>query len=119
MSRPALHEEVDDGAMRGILRSLPADRPADDLQLVVIAAPEHVAARVGKSPNDVQVPRRRRPMHRVRVVTALADIGVYAPLEQQVHGGELPMLRGGVEERPVVRRLAQLEAAGMRIEQGA
>ena len=52
--RAAADEDVHDRAMRVVVASVPAGRPADDLELVVVAVPDDVAARVGEPPHDVE-----------------------------------------------------------------
>ena len=47
MPRAAADEEVGDRAMRGVVAAVPARRPADHLELVIVAAADDVAARVG------------------------------------------------------------------------
>src|SRR5438270_363363 len=116
---PARHEKVRDGTMRRVLRAIPTGRPADDSQLVIVALSNDVAARIREMPDDIDVTRGRCPVHRVSVVTTLADVRVDAALEQEVDGRELPVLRRRVEKRPLVRRLAQMQPLRMRVEQGA
>ena len=48
-------EELGDGAMCRVLAPLPAGRPADDLELMVVATTDDVSARVGQPPNDCEV----------------------------------------------------------------
>ena len=47
-------------------RALPARRPADDVEMVIVAVPDDVAARVGQPPHDIQMPAGRGPVHRGR-----------------------------------------------------
>ena len=55
MPGAAADQEVRDGAVRLVVAAVPARRPADHLQLVIVAVPDDVAARVGQTPHDVQV----------------------------------------------------------------
>ena len=54
--RAATDEEVRDGTVRGVVAAVPAGRPADDLELMVVAVSDDVAAGVGEPPHDVEVP---------------------------------------------------------------
>jgi hypothetical protein len=54
----AAHEKIRHGAVRGVVTSIPAGGPPDDLEIVVVAMPHDVAAGVGQPPHDVEVSRR-------------------------------------------------------------
>ena len=54
--RAAADEEVGDRTMSGVVASVPAGCPADHLQLVLVAAPDDVAAGVGEPADDLEVP---------------------------------------------------------------
>lgn len=93
-----LEEKFDDGAMRVVVASVPARGPANDVELVVVAVPDDVAARVSETPHDIGVAARGGPMHGVGVVAHLAGVDVDAAPEQQVNDIEPTILRG-VEKR--------------------
>src|SRR5207247_2977302 len=71
MARAATDEETRDGAVRVVVGLVPARRPTNHLELVVVTVTDHVAAGVGQTPYDVQVSGRGGPVHRVRVVPFL------------------------------------------------
>ena len=104
MARAAADQEL-----RDLLVRMPARGPADHLEGVIVAAADHVAARVGEPSHHLEVPGCRRPVHRVRVVPGLAGVDVQAALQQQIYGLQVPAVRGGVEKRPPVRRVAHGE----------
>ena len=81
MPRAAADEQIHDGAMRVVVAPVPARRPADDLELVVVAAADDVAAGVGEPAHDVDVARGRGPVHRVGVVALLARVHVEPALQ--------------------------------------
>ncbi len=76
----AADQELRDVAVRLIVTAVPAGRPPDHLQLVIVAVPDDVAAGVGQTADDVGVAAGRGPVHRVGVVALLAQVGVETAL---------------------------------------
>jgi hypothetical protein len=99
--RAAADEEVDDRAM-GRVVIMPARRPTDHLERVIVAMPDDITAGVGQTPHDVEVRGGRGPMHRIGVVALLARVHVGSALDQFVDRGELAVPRGDVQQRPSV-----------------
>jgi hypothetical protein len=117
MPRAATDEEFGDGAMDGVVAPVPARRPADYLELVIVTVPDDIAARIGQPLHDVQVTGGRRPMHSVCIVALLARVHVQAALEQQVHHAEVAVVSGDVQQRPCVRLVTRLELVRVRVQQ--
>ena len=116
--RAATHEKIRNGTMRGVVASVPARCPADDLELVVVTVPDDITACVGQPPHHVQVTGCRGPVHRVGVVSLLAGVHVQAASQQEIHGRQVPMARGVVQQRPLVRLRSDVQPVWMFVEQG-
>ena len=118
MPRAATDQKIRDGAMNGVVASVPACRPADDLEGVIVTVPDYITAGIGQLADDFQVTSRRRPVHRVGVVPLLARIHVQAAFQQQVHRGQLPGERREVQERVLVGLVADLQLVRIFVEEG-
>ena len=68
MARAAADQKIHHRAMGIVIGALPARRPADHLELVVVAVTDDVAASVGQTTDDIEMAGRRGPVHRVGVV---------------------------------------------------
>src|SRR5688500_12339144 len=97
MSRAVRDEYVDDLAMRVVIASIPARRPADRLDLMIVAASDHVTPRFSESFDYGSVSRGGRPVHRGGVVARLPCIDVHACRDQLSHSREIPRSRGDKE----------------------
>ena len=84
---------------------------------MVVTVTDDVAAGVGEAPHDVDVAGGRGPMDGVGVVAFFAGVHVKSTPQQQIHGGEAPLVRRDVQQRPRVRRLSRVQLVGMSIEQ--
>lgn len=100
-----------------VLARVPAGRPADHLQGVVVAAPDDVPTRIGQPSHDFQVAARRGPVHGVGVVALLPEVGVQAALEQQVDARQVPLGRRHVQQRVLVGLGADLQLLRVPVEQ--
>ena len=116
MSRAVAQQDVHHAPVRRVVAAVPAGRPADHFELVVVAVTDDVAAGVGEAPHDVDVAGSRSPVDGVRVVAFFAGVHVKSPPQQQIHCGEVPLVRRDVQQRPRVRRLSRVQVVGMRIE---
>src|SRR3569833_4750111 len=117
MARSAADEEVDDRAMRVVVAAVPATRPADDLELVLVPCPDDVTACIGEHADDVEISSRRGPVHRRGAVAFLQHVGIDAARQQKLYGREAPMSRGDVEQRVRVWLVPYEQGARMGIEQ--
>ena len=117
MARAATDEETRDGAVRVVVGLVPACRPTNHLELVVVTVTDHVAAGVGQTPYDVQVSGRGGPVHRVRVVPFLANVDVDSSREQQIDAREVAGERGEMQERVLVRLRADLQFVRILVEE--
>ena len=86
MPRAAAHEQIHDRPMGVVVAPVPARRPADHLELVIVAVADDVSAGVGEPAHDVRLSRGRGPVHRVGVVASSRGVHVEPALQQQVHG---------------------------------
>ena len=82
MPRAVRNQQVHDGTMLFVVATIPTGGPADHLQLVVVPLPHDITPRLNQPPHDVHVPRRRGPVHRIRIVTFLSIVHVQAALQQ-------------------------------------
>ena len=89
VARAAAHEELRDLRLRG----LPAGRPADHAERMVVAFAVDVTAGVDEQPDDLEVSGRRRPMQCVCVVFGLARVDVGAIAQQRFDRAGVPGLR--------------------------
>ena len=117
MARAVAQQDVHHAAVRRVVAPVPAGRPADDFELVVVAVTDDVAAGVGEAPHDVDVAGGRGPVDGVGVVAFLAGVHVKAAPQQQIDRGEVPLVRRDVQQRPRVRRLSRVQLVGMGVEQ--
>jgi hypothetical protein len=97
MPRATLDEIVRNRAMSAIVAVVPARRPADDVKLVVVAVSDDVATGLSEASHDVDMARRRGPVHRAGVVPALACVEVETAREEQVHRRQVSLLCGRVQ----------------------
>ncbi len=117
MPRAAAHEKIRDGTVRGVIASVPARCPTDDLQLVIVTVPDNVAAGVGQSSHHIQVAGCRRPVDWIGVVALLACVHVQPALEKKIHRSQVTVMRRQVQQRVLVWPVARLQLAGMLVEQ--
>src|SRR5437868_11195603 len=103
VSRSSGDQKIGDGAMGGVVATFPAGRPTDHSECVVVAFTNYIAASVGESPYDIQMPCSRRPMHRVSVVAFLAGIGIDAAVQQKLDHPQVTVLRGDMQHCVLVR----------------
>ena len=82
---PRLTRRSGDRAVPGIVTAVPAGRPADHLERMIVSVADDVTSRVGEAPDDVHVAGCCRPVHGEGVVALLAGVDVQAALEQQAH----------------------------------
>ena len=61
VSRSSIDQEIGDGAMGGVIAALPAGRPADYAERVVVAFTDDIPARIGQSSHDIDMTGGRRP----------------------------------------------------------
>ena len=57
MARAAADQKIHHRAMGIVIGAFPAGRPADHLELMVVAVTDDVAAGVGQTPHDVDIGR--------------------------------------------------------------
>ena len=114
MPRAAADQEPRDRAMCLIVGLLPARGPANDFELMIVARADDVATGVGKGAHGIEGAGRGRPVHRVGVVAALANVHVEAALQQQLECRH--MGRREVEQCPLVRLCSQVQLLGVRVE---
>ena len=103
--------------MRVVVAAVPARRPADHLERVVVAVADDVAAGVDQALDDIGASGGRGPVHGVGVVALLARVDVEAAPQQQIDDREPAFLRRGMQPGPLVRLAAHLQRLGMRVEQ--
>ena len=115
MRRAATDQILRDRTMRVVVATIPARRPSDHLERVVVSPPDYVAARVGEPAHDIQPAGRRGPVHRIGVVSPLAGVHVKAAFQQEVHRIQVP--RREVQQRPVVRFRKRVQLVRVLIEQ--
>ena len=116
--RAATHEKLRNGTMRVVVASVPARCPTDDLELVIVTVPDDITARVSQSPHHVPLTGCRGPVHRVGVVSLLAGVHVQAAAQQEIHGRQVSLARGVVQQRPLVRLRSDVQPVWMFVEQG-
>ena len=116
--RAATHEKTRNGAMRGVVASVPARGPTDDLELVIVTVPDDITACVSQAPDHVQVTGCRGPVHRVGVVSLLAGVHVQAASQQEIHSRQVPIAGRVVQQRPLVRLDSDVQPVWMLVEQG-
>src|SRR5690349_3687458 len=105
--------------MRVVVTAVPTRRPADYLECMIVAMSDDVTSRVGQPANDVEMPRRRGPVHRVSVVALFARVDVRAVLDQFVDRAELAVPRCNVERSPFVLSGPGLNLLRVFVQQGA
>ena len=97
--RAATHEKIGNGTMRVVVAAVPARGPPDDLELVIVAVPDDVTARVGEPPHHVELPGCRGPVHGTGVVSLLAGVHVQAAPQEEIHRRQVTLARGVVQQR--------------------
>jgi hypothetical protein len=110
----AAQQELLYRTMRIIVTSLPTRRPADDLELVIVAVSDHIATGIRQPTHDVRVTGRGGPMHCRCVVTLFEGVGVEPALEQQIDDCELTMPGRMMQQSPGVGLVANVELLGIR-----
>src|SRR5687768_11278232 len=86
MARPTLEQE---GEHISWDRRAEAGCPADDVELVCIAGPMHVAAGIEERADDLDSACSAGEVQRVGIVSGIARIGIRAVLEEQSHRVEV------------------------------
>jgi hypothetical protein len=82
VARAAAHEELGDLGLRG----LPARRPADHAERVVVAVSVHVAAGVHQQADDLEMAGRGRPVQRAGVVFRLTRVDIGTVAQKRLDG---------------------------------
>ena len=115
MPGAALEQQLDDGALRVGVGAVPARRPADRFELVIVAVADRIDAGIEEPSHHVDVSGGGSPMQRRGVIAVLERVHVEAAIEQQVDDVEMAALRGDMQQRPCVRRIAdgQLRRVGV------
>jgi hypothetical protein len=113
----ATHEKVRDGPMRVVVGFIPAGRPSDHLELVVVAMSDDVTAGVSEETHDVEAAGSRGPVHGIRVVALLFDVRADATLQEKLDGGRFCALRRGMKQGVLVGLVAGVDRLGMLVEQ--
>ena len=112
-------ERVSDGAMGVVVASLPARRPADHLEAMVVARANDIRSGIDELSHDVAVASRGRPVHRVRVVATLTGVDVESPREEQLDDSRSPVVGGDMQQRPRIGWLRDVQLLRMGVEQRA
>ena len=119
LARAPTEQKFRDRPVSIIVTSFPCRRPTNDLELVVVTVPNNVAASICEPPHDVEVTSRRGPVHRVRVVAFFADVDVEPSFEQEIYGRQVSRKGRQMQQRVLVRLVADVEFFRMLVEQGS
>jgi hypothetical protein len=111
----AFDQQLHDGALRLRVGALPARRPPDCLQLMIVAVANRVDAGVEQPAHHLDVSRRGGPVERGGVIALLEGVHVEAAVEQQVDDGQVAALGGVMQQGPRMRLIADEELAGVQI----
>ncbi len=76
--RAAAHQFLHHRSVRIVVTSVPAGRPADHFELVIVAVPDDIPAGVSQPAYDRLVPGRRSPVHRCCVIPFLQRVHIQA-----------------------------------------
>src|SRR4029450_9962730 len=102
MPRTAADEKVRHRPMRCVASTIPARRPADHLELMIVATAYDIAACVRQSPYHFQMTGCCRPVHGVGVVALFSSIGVESSLQKEIDRCEVAFHGCRMQQRPFI-----------------
>ena len=109
MPGAVFEQQVHDHALRIRRRAVPAGRPANRSELVIVAVPDRIDSGVEEPSHHVDVSGRGGPGQRRRVIAFFERVDVEPAIEQQVDDVEMAVLCRMMQQRPLVGLIANVE----------